>query len=358
MTDPREDTSTTPQESAPAESIAGGRFFSDAEFNSILELFRQTIDVVTPNLGRRDNYERRGLQEVKDRKLYHYTAASGLQGVLEEGCFHATAAYFMNDASEVDYGCDFFADILDEWCQLNKERETLGAKVLRNARSGFRDRALMRNTLAQIYVVCFCEQANLLSQWRTYGQTGGYSIGFDRIALEKFRTERNIFNIRLEKVIYEQNSQREILEALLVDSVAELGREEIDSAYRKTSLAVQRGFAHVFVHYLETLALREIVRFKHPAFREESEWRLIAQPPPRISGEYQDAVATVKFRPSHGVPTPYIELRPEGDLLPITSVRYGPTLERKRVEHALAVLLRKLGYPNIELVGSEIPVRL
>jgi hypothetical protein len=33
------------------------------------------------------------------------------------------------------------------------------------------------------FVACFCENGNLLSQWRAYARTAGYSIGFDRASL-------------------------------------------------------------------------------------------------------------------------------------------------------------------------------
>ena len=107
----------------------------------------------------------------------------------------------------------------------------------------------------------------------------------------------------------------------------------------------------------QRVALGEIVRFKHPAFEEEKEWRLIAQPK-GLKADEEKFVDTLKFKTSRGMPMPYIELLPEGELLPITSVQFGPTLEKKRVEHALGVLFRKHGYGKTRIEGSEIPVRL
>lgn len=66
----------------------------------------------------------------------------------------------------------------------------------------------MRNIIAQIegreygpggkfhvYGTCFCEDGNLLSQWRTYGGDVGYAIGFNALHLtaEKDETDPVFF---------------------------------------------------------------------------------------------------------------------------------------------------------------------
>ena len=37
-------------------------------------------------------------------QLFHYTTVAGLQGIIENNCLHASAAYFLNDSSEIEYG--------------------------------------------------------------------------------------------------------------------------------------------------------------------------------------------------------------------------------------------------------------
>lgn len=290
--------------------------------------------------------------------LFHYTTSEGIYGIANSGRFYASAAYFMNDSSEIDYGCEMFSRLLQKWCKQKESADTLAGMVLRKSQSVFGDINSMRQQLAQTYVVCFCEDPNLLSQWRTYGQNGGYSIGFDEASLEKFRTENDNFTVRLSRVLYEEPQQNKLLEDLLTNFVTELERDTIESQFRnldgtRPKMFCVRGFEHT----LQLLALADIVRFKHPAFKEEKEWRLIAQPRALVTTDDQ-IVASLKFRPSREIPIPYIELCPREKLLPITSVRYGPTLEKKRVEHALTMLFKKHGYPPIKIEGSEIPVRL
>jgi hypothetical protein len=67
----------------------------------------------------------------------------------------------------------------------------------------------------------------------------------------------------------------------------------------------------------------------------------------------------LRFRTARGMMVPYLELRPkEGTLLPITSIQYGPTLDKKRVMKSLDLLFKQKGYPDIPVNGSEIPVIL
>src|SRR3954451_15088828 len=47
-------------------------------------------------------------------ELYHYTTAEGLKGIIEENYLRASSAYFLNDSSEVDYGCRIIKQALNE----------------------------------------------------------------------------------------------------------------------------------------------------------------------------------------------------------------------------------------------------
>jgi hypothetical protein len=215
----------------------------------------------------------------------------------------------------------------------------------------------MRDTLANVYVVCFCEKPNLLSQWRAYGQSGGYSIGFNRDALTNYRTEGNTIDVQLEQVIYDESQQATILSTLIADGIPALNEPNVAAEFEKLTLLGKATFLQLYLRSWEHFALREIVRFKPPSFEDEREWRLIAQLRDR-SLKADEELKLVKFRPLRGVPTPYLELKPQAGLHPITSVRYGPTLDKKRAEHGLRLLFKKRGYSEIAFSGSEIPVRL
>jgi Protein of unknown function (DUF2971) len=127
--------------------------------------------------------------------------------------------------------------------------------------------ALRQPLLYRIYAVCFCEEENLLSQWRAYGQNGGYSIGFSMDNLHgRLVIHPNIHRIALQKVIYRERPQRRILDCFLADALPVLSDPMIDEKLSKLTPSGISIFRQGFSRVLQTIALNQIVRFKHPAF--------------------------------------------------------------------------------------------
>lgn len=58
------------------------------------------------------------------------------------------------------------------------------------------------------YVVCFSAARDLLSQWRAYGQQGGYAIGFSGGALQSVAAAPRT-RISLVPVVYDPEVQQE-----------------------------------------------------------------------------------------------------------------------------------------------------
>ncbi len=139
-----------------------------------------------------------------DTILFHYTSAEGLKGIIESNELWATSAYYLNDAAEMFYGYNVLKEVLDQWLRKNSRSEdsiTLG--LARQLRSSFED-LFEKRLLKPIYLMCFCEGDNLLSQWRAYGKSGGYSIGFKvlpKIGVfgERLTPEPNIYTCRWTK---------------------------------------------------------------------------------------------------------------------------------------------------------------
>jgi hypothetical protein len=96
--------------------------------------------------------------------------------------------------------------------------------------------------------------------------------------------------------------------------------------------------------------------FKHPSFRAEKEWRLLRF---RAIGHSPKSDPVIDFRLRGDMPVPYLKLEPSnGDLLPITSVRIGPSDRmREHVAFSVSCILEKYGYMGIPLFHSQIPFR-
>lgn len=133
--------------------------------------------------------------------LYHYTSAEGVLGILGRCEMLASDLRFLNDARELIFARDV---VVARLRQAANELEAQPDEDIGRVEARV---DLMRNCAyqadrvsewLQIFVVCFCEEGDLLSQWRGYGQTAGYALGFDREALDASTGERDT----LRRVVY------------------------------------------------------------------------------------------------------------------------------------------------------------
>jgi hypothetical protein len=111
------------------------------------------------------------------------TDAAGAAGIVAGRELWATDALFMDDASELqivqrDFTTVIKSDITDSFLDPS-ERERMGT-AFEEAVGRFREDP-------GPFVVCFCENGDLLSQWNTYGRDGGgYAVGFEGAALGSY----------------------------------------------------------------------------------------------------------------------------------------------------------------------------
>ena len=155
--------------------------------------------------------------------LFHYTTAEGLQGIIEKNELWASSAYFLNDSAEITYGCDLLKQVIDQWILDNPRPAAMTIRAANDLRKMFGEDLLNMTVIKPIYLVCFCEDDNLLSQWRTYGERGGYSLGFrlppDEFTQQGFTPEPKTYTSKWVKVEYSRSEQakkcRYILDELL-----------------------------------------------------------------------------------------------------------------------------------------------
>lgn len=287
--------------------------------------------------------------------LFHYTDAEGILGILDSKVFWATHTLYLNDSTEISYTHGLVEELFNE---LANQAEPYAMKNSNNEFAystyiGFLLR-LSYSTMRvkpnpDVYVVCFCGDDDLLSQWRGYGNRGsGYAIGFDR---EEFVHPSCAFKLR--KVLYDLEKQKQILNKIL-NTVR-------DSLFSRLTEAITYDSAQSLAEEHALIFEDEVTRyatfFKHKTFQEEQEWRLIYSPT-------EDAHSSqIKFRSGRLGIIPYTEIglpECEGDgqrgILPIVSVRIGPTAQPKLERKALGMLTRDM-YPNLEFLDSAIPLR-
>lgn len=284
------------------------------------------------------------------RKLFHYTTAMGLKGILDTKKIWATHFRFLNDASEVDYGMFVIGSCID----------ALRAQYQDKITQVFLDRVLKSvnpfNGMFDCYISCFCEKDDLLNQWRDYAGNGGYAIGLtgELIGLRREHREvryRSEIDYEIFRVIYNAELQgrliREPLELVLV-ALQKISEGDLLKAEELIPRCCQ---------FLRAQLAGYLISFKHPVFEMEQEWRLCHMVRPHEDSH-------VQFRDGQFGLTPYVLLDPcpqygpdQGNF-PLSSITHAPTKDADNVRFALDVLLRTKGYRNYNVSGSILPIRV
>ena len=193
------------------------------------------------------------------RRLYHYTRMAGLRGIVETSLFWASHAEYLSDASELGYATALIQEVVaDEASRVASERiRSLAERpeVVDPLLIGLRP-----------FVVCFCENRDLLSQWRGYGTTGpAYALGLDLRSVSALRLQSCV----LRKVIYSRDEQ----EALVRSSVhawADAIEAQVSAGTPEEAI-----YPYPALWTLQSMLVEQYLCFKNPAFSEEQEWRLI-----------------------------------------------------------------------------------
>jgi hypothetical protein len=256
--------------------------------------------------------------------VWHYTNAAGLIGILESGHFWGTNYAFMNDASEIEYGRGLARQVLDAL-------QAAGSGASFFSRMGEKLQQFTEDS--EIYLACFSELGNDLSQWR------GYSSGPDRFSLGVATGalhEREPGAI-MRAVEYERAKQESEIREFLRQAWAVVEGEE--------SHAVEDAAATMLVPFLFDI----LCFYKDEQFSAEKEWRIAK----RLNTA---ELSEVGFSDSSTGLRAYLPLcaAPRATSLPLVEVNYL-SAHPDRARKFAKMLLRKCGYLNVEVTRSNIP---
>lgn len=293
--------------------------------------------------------------------VWHYTDASGLEGIVSSGELRASSTVLLNDPQELRYG----ARRISRWWNANRDRIAADASGLRpivdNHLDGFQKTVLGNPA----YVVCASER-RLLSQWRNYASSKGFAIRLDasksygivddpvdgapKDAPRTTSTPKKALTLlpTWVRVAYKQDQQDEVISKTfewLAMKVGPVGRLLAANDDVNATTLVEA--------YVAALA----ASMKHPAYREEREVRLIAYlPENRRPLHHPAARGVVPFVRIMATTDPDLSEQRPFRALPIREVRVGPpqgASERQRKLGAKS-LLRAYGF-DAHVKGSQIP---
>lgn len=248
-------------------------------------------------------------------RVYHYTDAAGLLGILQSKSIWASHFAYLSDRSELVYGQRMIRKVLRELATsrgLNTER--LDNYV---------------RTEGNIYIASFCERPDLLSQWRGFSRTqDGYSIAF---RFDKLTSPEHAISARVVYQTQEQESR--------ISSVVE---QLIETTVEADLLAEGQ---YELMLFAVNLLWSSYLNMKDPCFAEEQEWRLVASTAFGLKEEFRAANG-------HIIPFVRLPIRPES----VVEIRQGPGLYRDANTEGIARLLASEGFTNAEVTRSLAPL--
>jgi hypothetical protein len=293
-----------------------------------------------------------------DEVLFHYTTAAGLLGILDRidvpkgfgseirstyGSFSlwATDASFLNDSGELQFGRRQLVRALRRNVAPDTDEDPLVMSLDYMLSGGHEDPMAIPKDLygpdrLSVYATCFCEEGDLLSQWRGYGTDKGYAIGFRKSALAAMvrRAGRSspedeiefLRGVQLSKVHYGEDST-----AFLRDQADDILKMNESDAWQACLLA--------------------LAQVKAGSFKTEHEWR--------VFGLDRHNYTRCEYRVGPLGLTPYTRLLyfPTEGVEPIAKVYVGPGADLGLRRRAAEQLLRQRGFNDVEVVPSGITFR-
>jgi hypothetical protein len=286
--------------------------------------------------------------------LFHYTSAEGVVGILTTRQLWLTDLRYVNDLSELQYARELVASRL-ALAGSAQQLQAVLREFLRRAAETF-DGFQSGNA---VYCASFCEDGNLLSQWRAYrGRGGGYAIGIDF-----FQTIRLLNrHCALRKVIYDSVAQTTMVDVMIkgfLDFLAGQVASKGGAATTELLPSVCGAFQNTVTELLFT--------FKHPDFSEEREWRLVHFA--NIDARFNRGIELPQFRTFEGNIIPYFAVSfddavtisrddTSGVRFPFVELVIGPTINAALNEKSIISLMLALN-PDFEPIirHSGIPLR-
>lgn len=270
--------------------------------------------------------------------LYHYTDVSGFHRILESRELWASNAAYLNDRTELLHTLLLLKELL-AGDPGDESPQGKGTAAMRHVLENFYQ-------YMDVYVACFCETRDLLSQWRAYGSGAGYAIEFSGPTLASWCFGR----VAIQPAVYDATEQRRLLRDLL-DRWRDLFSHQSDwGPEPETSRIIQLMFAETLSHLA--------ISFKNTSFSEEREWRFAYRRSAIVPDDGLNF--ELRFRTRNGMLLPYVGipvLSGEEAQKALKGVLVGPTLYPEQAGYAAMRLLGHLGHVEVPVSSSDIPLR-
>lgn len=266
------------------------------------------------------------LSRKPEKPLYHYTTQTGLLGIIRDRKIWATHTQYLNDRREFLHAVDL---VRGEIQRLRNE-----TNVQQGETATTRTEALNRmyNTISlspehiNVCVCSFSEDSDSLSQWRAYGGSSGFGIGFSAKVLVAAVEKRGCF---LAQCIYDPTDQLTVVRALVEEVLDEHLAGNLpfpdDPELGEVFLKTGGNLLPYLYRYAPIL--------KDQSFVEEREWRIIFRPIAAHSLDYREGRSLI-------IPYYRLPLWEDGQETEIHEIIIGPTRDIERSIKSVSRLVK------------------
>jgi hypothetical protein len=264
------------------------------------------------------------------QRLFHYTDLDGVRGIFTSRTLWLSKFTSTNDISEILLAVEHFRAFVEQQADAFTREEGEFLKQASDDLGGFRR--------TNICIASFCEQNDLLSQWRSYGNDGrGVALGFNSA---KLLTLAEANGLNLYRCAYDPASH----ERIASDLVNTLLR-----SYRAAPPTSEEGRKRMIDEFSAAF-LRVAPVIKDHRFAEEREWRLVSD---HIAFDDPAMIAVMRGNQASVKLTLALHATPAI----VEHVTIGPTLDPDNVSDAIEVLSRRNGFAVEQITISEVPYR-
>lgn len=293
----------------------------------------------------------------KGEKLYHYTTAEGVRGIVENREFMATKSDFLNDKLEFQYAVEVMERLTEKYIvnaslrerffsKLKKEIDQLGIIAPACDDHDCREDGL------SFYVVAFSKLQNNALLWAEFTDFKGYCLEFDYTKLVEGFQHRVFLH---GTVIYDEKEQMNgLLESLLscIRNLQENGMMDLEGFFEEEA-EISEGSLDKLVMEMAVVVSVYAMFFKKSFFEGEEEYRFIF--PPIIN---ELGVAKPDFRLLDQIFLPYIMVEFDREMkeIPLESVMVGAKNNSDIAVRGMKYFLHSQGL-EIPVLLSDIPLR-
>lgn len=272
--------------------------------------------------------------------IYHYTDYDGAKGIIESKSLWLTKLSYLNDIKELKLAIDLFRESAAEWAK----------KIDQEEKREFLDKTAHQLQYFQntnIGVASFCENGDLLSQWRSYcNGDSGVALEFNA---RSFKSLSNL-GLNLWRCVYLPQEQKTIIDGLI--NILLMSYDVINSTgvsgenREKTKSDIMGYFTGTF------LQVAPVIKDSH--YYEEKEWRIITRSTSSTDENWFPMISNNRIYQYYRVDFNLID---HGTYEFLEGIIIGPTNEPTQISDAFRVLLHKAGYKHKHFKYSQIPYR-